>query len=202
MEAPDYWPLTLLVIVAHSSSLFWAFLFSPVPASPSPRVCETTSYRPFSVLFTVDCCQAGGRRPDGLEHRLALPCICCAQRLRLSGTRVLSTAILWRSPAWQEASNLYKLSLQIHGGRKNKRETAQLGSVVVVCSSFLPVSLQEQTYLREQISICIYLTLRCIRVYSFEFVFKWFDLILESKYKVPDTFVATPRKSLELRVFI
>lgn len=135
MEAPT----RLLTInpPGHSHSFFLpflAFLLYLAPASRSPRVCETTSYRPFSVLFTVDFCLAGGRRPDGLEHWLTLPCIHCAQRQQLRYTSTMHSHPL-KEP-WWEARNIYKLSLQIHGGRKNKR--GEKGdSSAWICSSIL-----------------------------------------------------------------
>lgn len=130
MEAPDDWPLTL----PGSCSFFLPFclfsftLFQPhgLPGCVKPL--------PVGHSHCIYCRFLPGRREETRWPwaQVDLPWVRCAQRLQLSGT-VHSYPL--KEP-WREGGNLYKLSLQIHGGRKNKRVEKGDNSVWI-CSSIL-----------------------------------------------------------------
>lgn len=166
----------------YESSWFQLLILSPFsPCSPFPCSGLTTHSCMLNHFLQALLSVIYGRFLPGRREETRPPLaqvnhtgVLCAASLEHSGTQVLGTASL-REP-WQEASPICILSLQIHRGKKQKKAGKRDNSAWIcsVCTCF-PSHAFKGAHLfifKRTGWICINLTLRCIKVYSFEYVFK------------------------------
>lgn len=129
--------------------------------------------------------------------------VLCVTRCRLLPAREEKTDCLWLRLAWTcsfaksrlaprySATNLPKTIAfanflhKTHRGRKKKGRKGDSSAVSIMFCTFISSHVFKRTdwlfffFFWEQSSVCSYLTLRCIRLYSFRYVHKWYWVKIE-----------------------